>query len=94
MRIETGQSSRRGLSGIERDEEFAISGKQKDSVREETNAVSGDEHVKSAPKKKLHPLSTNTKRKKCVEKKEPQRPEPVWEVQSTAVQRLLEKYGH
>ena len=33
-------TSRRGLSGVENEKEFAISGKPKDSVREETNAVS------------------------------------------------------
>ena len=41
-RIETGAAvaSRRGLSGIERGKGFAISGKGKVSVREETNIVS------------------------------------------------------
>ena len=38
--------------------------------------------------------ATSTKRQKCVEKKEPQRPKPVWEVQPTAVQKLLERYLH
>ena len=33
--------------------------------------------------------ATSTKRQKCVEKKEPQRPKPVWEVQPTAVQNFL-----
>ena len=43
-RIETGAvvTSRRGSSGrVSGDKEFAINGKQKGSVREETNAVSG-----------------------------------------------------
>ena len=42
-RLEAGAvvPSRRGLRSIERGKEFAISAKQKDSVREETNAVSG-----------------------------------------------------
>ena len=33
-------------------------------------------------------------RYKCIEEKEPQRPVSIWEVRSTAVQRLLERYLH
>ena len=53
-------TSRRGSSGLEeRDKEFAISGKQKDSVREETNAVSGTTimSVQNRHQKPLHPPS-------------------------------------
>ena len=51
-------TSRRGLSGIERDKEFAISGKQRDSVREESKAVSGTTvvSVQNRHQKPLHPL--------------------------------------
>ena len=60
-RIETGAvvTSRRGSIGIERGKEFAISGKQKDSVREETSAVSGTTvmNVQNRHRKPLHPLS-------------------------------------
>ena len=38
--------------------------------------------------------ATITKRSKCVEKRNPQISESVWEVQSTAVQRLLQRYLH
>ena len=38
--------------------------------------------------------ATNTKRWKCVEKKKRPRQKPVWEVQPTAVQKLLERYLH
>ena len=53
-------TSRRGSRGTEREErEFAISGTQKVSVREETNAVSDTRVmiVKSRHQKPLHPLS-------------------------------------
>ena len=60
-RIETGTvvTSRRGLGGIERGKEFAISGKQKGSVREETNAASGKTgmNVQNRHQKPLHSLS-------------------------------------
>ena len=64
---------------------------KKGSVREETNAVSGTTvmSVQNEHQKPLHPLCTTNKRKKCVEKRDPQRSKSTWEVQSTAVQRLL-----
>ena len=52
----------------------------------------GEEGCKTDTKKPLHTL--NHKNTKCVEKKEPWRPESIWEVRSTAVQRLLERYLH
>ena len=73
---------------MKEEKEFAISGKQKVSVREETNAVSD---AKVMIVQNRHP---NTKRQKCVEKKELERQKPVWEVQPTAVQKLLERYLH
>ena len=59
-RIETGAvvASRRGLK------EFAINGKQKGSVREDTNAVSGTTvmSVQNRHQKPLHPLGPPTQR--------------------------------
>ena len=91
-RIETGAvvTSRRGSSGEEK--EFAVSGKQKRSVREETNAVSGTSvvDVQNRRRKPLHPLShQHQEGRSASRKKDPPRHESVWEVQSTAVQRLL-----
>ena len=45
------------------DKEFAISGKQKDSVREETDAVSGTTimSVRNQHQKPLHPLNLQRK---------------------------------
>ena len=44
---------------LKEEKEFAISGKQKDSVREETNAVSGTTvmNVRNRHQQPLHPLS-------------------------------------
>ena len=44
---------------LKEDKEFAISGKQKDNVREETNAVSGTTvmSVQNRHQKPFHPLS-------------------------------------
>ena len=44
---------------LKKDKEFAISGKQEGSVREETNAVSGTTimSVRNQHRKPLHPLS-------------------------------------
>ena len=44
--------------------------------------------------KPLHPLSHQHKGVEVCREKESQRPESVWEDQSTAVQRLLERYLH
>ena len=60
-RIETGQWLR--VAGdylvLKEDKEFAISGKQKDSVREEINEVSGTTmmNVRNQHQEPLHPLS-------------------------------------
>ena len=51
-----------------------------------------DGHERAKPTPITAPPSESPKQKKrwkCVEKKEPQRPESIWEVRSTAVQRLL-----
>ena len=61
-RIETGSSGHesQGINVVWRgDKEFAISGKQKDSVREETNAVSSTTamSVQNRQQKPLHSLS-------------------------------------
>ena len=50
-------------------------------------------HVQNRQQKPLHPLS-HQRQEVDVEKKEPQRQKPVWEVQPTAVQKLLERYLH
>ena len=77
---------------LKEDKENAINGKQKDSFREETRVVSSTVKisVQNRHEKPLHPLS----HQKCVEEKEPQRPGSIWEVRSTAVQRLLGRYLH
>ena len=82
---------------LEEEQEFALSGKQIVSVREETNAVSDTRVmiVQNRHQKPLHPLRPPTPRgRSASRKKEPQRQEPVWEVQPTAVQKLLERYLH
>ena len=60
-RLETGAvvTSRRDQVGLKEEKEFAISGKQEGSVREETNAVSGTTvmSVQNRQQKPLHPLS-------------------------------------
>ena len=57
--IEADVTSRRRKCSIERGKEFAMSEKQKVSVREETNAVSDTRvmNVKNRNRKPLHPLS-------------------------------------
>ena len=64
-RIETGAvvASRRRLVVLKEEKEFAISGKQKDSVREETNAVSSTTvmSVRNQHQKPLHPLGLQLK---------------------------------
>ena len=64
--------------------EFATSGKQKGSVRKETNAVSG---TKKTTPKTAPPSEPPSQRGRS----EPQRPESIREVRSTAVQKLLER---
>ena len=61
---------------LKEEKEFAITRKQEDSVREETNcSFQHDEEKRATPTPKTdHPS--------------------IWEVRSTAVQRLLEKSLH
>ena len=75
---------------LREEREFAISGKQKVSVREETNAVSGTRVmiVQNRHQKPLHPLSHQH------QEVEVRRQKPVWEVQLAAVQKLFELYLH
>ena len=81
---------------LKEDKEFSINGKQKDSVREETSAVSGTMKisVQNRHQKPLHPLNHQNKEVEVRREKEPQRVESIWEVRSAAVQRLLERYLH
>ena len=98
-RIETGAvvTSRAGdWVVLKEDKEFAISGKQKGSVREETNAVSGttvvsvqNRHQKTAPpseptSERPTQIGRSASRKKSFRGWSP----------STAVQRLPERYLH
>ena len=64
---------------LRKDQENAINEKQKDSVREETSVVSGTTGMSVPP----------ARRGTSVEGEELQRPESIWEVRSTTVQRLL-----
>ena len=79
---------------LKEEKEFAISGKQKGSVRVETNAVSGTTvmNVQNRHQKPRHP--PKTRGRSAPRKKGPQRRKPVWEDQSTAVQKPLERYLH
>ena len=81
---------------LKKEKDFAISGKQKVSVREETNAVSDTTVmiVQNRHQKPLHPRSSQHQEVEVRREKEPQRQKPVWEVQPTAVQKLLESYLH
>ena len=83
-KIETGAvvTSRRGLNGVQRGQRVCYQWKAKRPVFERR------------PMQNRSILWANTKRLKCVEKKEHQRQKPVWEVQPTAVQKLLERYLH
>ena len=70
--------------------ELAISGKKMDSVREETNAVSGTyghERAKSTPKTAPSSEPPTPRGWSASRKKKPQMQKPVWEDQSTAVQK-------
>ena len=79
---------------LKEDKENAINGKQKDSVREETNVVSGtmnDQRAKPTPKP-LHFLNHHHREVEVRRgKRKPQRPESIWEVRSTAVQKITWK---
>ena len=85
------------LSGIERgDFEFAIIGNAERSSVQRGDQWSfwheDHERAKPTPITAGTLWTTNTKRWKCIEEKEPQSQESIWEVQSTAVPRLLERY--
>ena len=73
---------------LREEKEFASSGKQTDSVREETDAVSGTAAmgVQNQHQKPLQPLNHQH------QEVEVRREKGVWEDQSTAVQKLLERY--
>ena len=77
---------------LNEEKELAVSGKQKVSVREETNAVSGTRVmiVENQHQKSLHPLTHQ--HQEVEERREKSREKPVCEVQPTAVQKLLERY--
>ena len=81
---------------LNEDKENAINGKRKDSVREETNVVSGTTRTSAHNRHQnpLHPLNHKHKEVEVRREKEPQRPESSWEFRSSAVQRLLERYLH
>ena len=59
-------------------------------------AVSGTTvmSVQNQHQKPLHPQSHQHKEVGVRRERDPQRSESIWEVQSTAVQRLLERYLH
>ena len=72
-----------------------ITGKQKDSVREETTASfrhDENKRAKSTPKS-APPFEPPTEKdgRSTFEKKESQRPESIWEVCSTTVQRFHQR---
>ena len=80
-KIETGAvvTSRRGFCGVEEDKEFAVSGKQRAVIKGDQCSFRHDEDKRAKPTPKPHHLwTTNTKRQKCIEGKEPQRPESIW----------------
>ena len=84
-RIETGAvvTNRRGQRGVERGQGECYQWRAKGQCsRGDKCSFWHDGNERAKP------------RWKCVEKKEPQRQESVWEDQSTAVQRLLERYLH
>ena len=78
---------------LKEEKEFAVSGKQKGSVRRETNAVSGMRVtiVQNRHRKPLHLLSQSHHEGEVCREKKPQGHKPDWEVQLTAVQILLER---
>ena len=65
-------------------------------VFEKTSVVSGTMKisVQSRHPKPFHPLNHQHKEVEGHRGKGPQRPESMWEVRSTAVQRLPERYLH
>ena len=82
---------------LKEDKEFAISGKQQGSVREETSAVSGTMKitVQNRHQEKLHLLNHQHKEVEVRrEKKSLRGRSPTEKVRSTTVQRLLERYLH
>ena len=99
-RIETGAvvTSKRGLRGIERGKGVCYQWKAKGQCSRGGDQwqfpVRRSRTCKTDTKNRSILWATNTKRWKCVEKKEPQRQESVWEDETTAVQKLLERYLH
>ena len=81
---------------LKKEKDFAISKKQMISVRESTNAVSDTRVmiVQNRHRKPLDPRSHQHQEVEVRREKEPQRQKPDWEVQPTAVQKLLERYLH
>ena len=79
---------------LREDKEFAISGNEKGSVREETHAVSDTRVmiVQNRHQKPLHPLSHQHQEAEVRREKGALEAEAIWEVQPTVVQRLLERY--
>ena len=91
-RIETGAvvTSRRGLSGIDRGKGFCNQWKAKGQCSRGDQCSFGHEgHERAKP---IHPLSHQ--HQEVDEKKTASEQESVWEDQSTAVQKLLERYLH
>ena len=83
---------------LKEDKENANNGKQKDSVREETSVVSDTMwiSVQNRHQKPLHPRNHQHKEVEVTFTKRNFRgwSQSIWEVRSTAVQRLLERNLH
>ena len=98
-RVETGAvvTSRRGSSGIERGQGVCFEWKAKGQCsRGDQCSFGHDNHERAKPTPKAAPSSEppTPRGSSASRKKEPQRPESVWEDSSTAVQRLHERYLH
>ena len=78
---------------LKEDKEFAGNGNQKGSFREEKSVISGTMRmsVQNRHQKPFDPLSQEIEEVEVRQRKyEPQEPDSIWAVRSTAVQRLLE----
>ena len=98
-RIETGAvvTNRSGLSGVERGQGECYQWKASGQCsRGDSCSFRHDENKRAKPTPKTAPPSEpQTQRGRSTSrKKEPQKPESIWEVRSTAVQRLLDMYLH
>ena len=98
-KLETGAvvASRRRLSGVEKGQGICCQWKAKRSVFERRPMQFPARQwwaCEIDTKNRSILWATNTKRLKCVEKYEPQRPESVWEDQSEAVQRWPLRHLH